>query len=142
MGFCIVLPMAQSDTKDQASVLALEKKIRRAHNLIKDAKDKLKEQRDMFEDAFENDSVYHDHQTKYDEARNTLSATKKQILKDPAVAAMGERVKEMRLAIRQLQDSLSSDLQQYQNLTGEKVIETDEGRLMEIVSKAKLVRRS
>ncbi|KUK84138.1 MAG: hypothetical protein XD98_0158 [Microgenomates bacterium 39_6] len=134
--------MAQQDDKDQVSFLALERKIRRTHNLIKDAKDKLKEQRDIFKDAFENDSVYQDHQAKYDEARSTLSATKKQILKDPAVAAMEEKVKEMRLAIRQLQDSLSSDLQQYQSLTGEKVIETDEGRLMEIVSKAKLVRRS
>lgn len=131
-----------ANSQNDIAPLALESKIRRAQALIEEAKEKLKEQRDMFKDAFENDTVYQDHQTKYEEARSMLLTTKKQILKDPAVAAMEEKIKDMRLALRQLQDSLSEDLQEYQNLTGEKVIEIDEGRLMEIVSKAKLVRQS
>lgn len=131
-----------ADSQNDITHLALEGKIRRAQALIEEAKEKLKEQRDMFKDAFENDAVYQDHQNKYEEARSILLATKKQILKDPAVAAMEEKIKDMRLALRQLQDSLSEDLQEYQNLTGEKVIETDEGRLMEIVNRARLVRRN
>jgi hypothetical protein len=130
-----------ADSQNDITSLALEGKIRRTHILIEEAKEKLKEQRDMFKGAFENDPVYQDHEGKHEEARGILLATKKQILKDPAVASIEERIKEMRLALGQLQDSLSEDLQEYQNLTGEKVIEVDEGRLMEIVSKARLIRR-
>ncbi|MDD5481825.1 MAG: hypothetical protein PHR64_02670 [Candidatus Shapirobacteria bacterium] len=131
-----------AEPQNDITSLALEGKIKRAHTLVEEAKEKLKEQRDMFRGAFENDSVYQDHQTKHEEARRVLLATKKQILKDPAVASIEEKIKDLRLSLRQLQDSLSEDLQEYQNLTGEKVIETDEGRLMEIVSKARLIRRT
>ncbi|MDD3679680.1 MAG: hypothetical protein PHX72_02405 [Candidatus Shapirobacteria bacterium] len=135
--------MVNEDNQEKkAAFLVLEAKIKRAYSLIQDAKDKIKEQQEMFRDSFENDPVYRDHETKHEEARGVLLATRQQILKDPAVALLETKIKDMRLSLRELQNSLSDDLQQYQALTGEKVIETDQGRLMEIVSKAKLVKRS
>jgi vacuolar-type H+-ATPase subunit I/STV1 len=127
---------------NEASFLALEGKIKRTYSLIQEAKDKLKEQREMFRDAFENDPVYKDQEEKFQEAKKICLETRQEILKDPAVASMQERIKEMRLSLKELQDALSEDLQQYRDLTGEKVIETDEGGLMEIISRARLVRHS
>lgn len=132
----------QNDVANQAAFLALEGKIRRTYSLIQEGRDKLKEQREMFRDAFENDPVYKDQEEKFQEAKKICLGTKQEILKDPAVASMQEKIKEMRLSLKEMQDSLSEDLEQYRNLTGEKVIETNEGGLMEIVSHAKLVRRS
>ena len=131
-----------NDSKNKADFLVLESKIKRTHSLIQDAKGNLKEQRDMFKAAFENDPVYHDHDTKYEESRRIRLATRQEILKDPAVALIQKKIGDMCLSLKELQQLLSEDLQQYQALTGEKVIETDEGRLMEIVSQAKLVDRS
>ena len=120
-----------NNRQDKADFLALEARIKRTYSLIQEAKDKLKKQREMFEDAFGNDPVYRDHEMKHQEARKVYLATRQQILKDPAVASMKEKAGELRLSLRELQDSLSEDLQQYQNLTGERVIEMEEGGLME-----------
>lgn len=132
----------QGDEQKKADFLVLEAKIRRTYSLIQEAREKLKEQREMFESSFENDPVYQDHEAKHRETKKVYLATRQQILKDPAVVTMKEKVGELRLSLKELEGSLSEDLWQYQNLTGEKVIETEEGELMEIINRAKLARRS
>lgn len=128
--------------QNNASFLDWEAKIRRTLGLIGRAKEELKKDREMLEDAFETDTVYHEHAEEANEARKVRMATKQQILKDPAVAQLDEKVKSMRIQIKELQESLSKDLQQYQEETGAKQIEGEDGEILDIVNKVKLVKRT
>jgi len=130
------------DNAGATSFLDLEAKIQRTLSLIDGAKEELKKYREMLDDAFEHDVVYHEQAEKADEARKIKMNTKQQILKDPAVAELDEKVKSVRVQIKELQESLSKDLQQYQETTGSKQIETEDGEILDIVNQVKLVKRT
>ena len=128
--------------RNETSFLDLEAKIKRTLSLIDSAQMELKKHREMLDDAFEHDSVYHEYAEKADEARKTKTNTKQQILKDPAVAELDEKIKSMRVQVRELQESLSKDLQKYQETTGAKQIESEDGEILDIINKVKLVKRT
>jgi len=130
------------DNASATSFLDLEAKIQRTLSLINGAKEELKKYREMLDDAFEHDVVYHEQAEKADEVRKIKMNTKQQILKDPAVAELDEKVKSVRAQIKELQESLSKDLQQYQETTGSKQIETEDGEILDIVNQVKLVKRA
>ena len=130
------------DDKNETSFLDLEAKIKRTLSLIDSAKMELKKHREMLDDAFEHDSVYHGHTKQVDEARKVRLETKQQILKDPAVAQLDEKVKSARFQTKELQEDLSKDLGRYQEMTGAKQIETENGEILDIVNNVKLVKRS
>lgn len=118
-------------------------------NLVKsyvakvDASEKeLKEKSQMLNDAFENDVVYHEHAEKAREANRVKLATKQQILKQPALAELSEKIKDIKFDIQESRTVLSDYLQQYQKQTGATQIEVGDGEVLEIVSVVKLVKRS
>jgi len=128
--------------ESKTSFFDLEAKIKRTLSLIDGAKIELKKHREMLDDAFEHDSVYHEHVEQADEARKVRLETRQQILKDPAVAQLDEKVKSMRVEIKELQEGLSKDLQRYQEVTKAKQIETEGGEILDIINSVKLVKRS
>ncbi len=118
-------------------------------NLVKsyvakiDASEKeLKEKAQMLKDAFENDVVYREHAEKAKEANKIRSSTKQQLLKQPAMAELSERIKDLKFDIQENKAMMSDYLQQYQKQTGATQIEVGDGEVLEIVSVVKLVKRS
>ena len=96
----------------------------------------------MINDAFEGDAVYREHAEKVKEAARVKTATKQQIMKQPAVAALVEKIKDLKFEVKESQTVLSDYLNQYQKSTGATSIELGDGEIMEIVSVTKLVKRS
>lgn len=119
----------------------LENLVKNYITRIEQLKDDLKKKREMLEDAFENDAIYQEHALKAKEANKIKSATKQQILKQPALAELAESVKDLQFDIKEQQAILNDYLSQYQKATGATQIETGDGEILEIVSVVKLVRR-
>lgn len=125
-----------------AEELNLEALIKRYISNIEITHQELKTQKEMFDSAFENDETYREHNRLAKEAAKVKSATRQQILKQPTVAALDEKIKDMKLQILEMENALSDYLQQYQKQTGATSIEGDDGEVREIVSVVKLVKRS
>jgi len=118
-------------------------------NLIKDylthiqsLKEELKKQRDLFVDSFESDAVYKEHEEKAKEAAKVKAETKHQILKQPVLASIQDKIADVKSEIKELENTLSDYLLQYQKMTGASEIEVADGETMIIVNSAKLVKGS
>lgn len=122
--------------------LDLENLIKNYLTRIDNLKQELKKQSDLFKDSFESDAVYKEHEDKAKEAAKLRAETKQQILKQPALASLSEKIAEIKNEIKELQETLSDYLLQYQKMTGFSQIETDQGETLIIVNSAKLVKGS
>jgi len=128
---------------DQASdFLNLDGLIKRCVAGIDRVKQDLKIQKDMLDSAFLNDPVYQEHDKAVKEATKVRSRTKQAITKQQNVAQIVEKINVLKDQMKELQQSLSQSLQQYQKLSGATQIELEDGSVMEIVSTVKLVKKS
>ncbi|HVF69690.1 MAG TPA: hypothetical protein VNA13_03965 [Xanthomonadales bacterium] len=139
-----VTPAQGSDTgQDQAAILiSLDELIQNHIESIAKLKEELKGQREMFEDSFNNSPVYHDHDEKAKEANKAKMMVKKQISSQPSVAMLAQKVKDMRIDISEKNKTLSDLVADYKEKTGATQIETRDGKIMEIVSTVKLVKKN
>jgi len=124
-----------------AGLLNLEELIKNHIDSIDKLKDELKQAREMFEDSFGNSPAYHEADLKYKEASKGRSQVRQQIAKQPSVATLAQKVKDLRFDMSEQQKTLSDLLQDYHDQTGATSIETKSGEVLEIVSTAKLVRK-
>lgn len=108
---------------------------------INETRTKLKEHRQMIEDALNNDETYRKHAEEAKAANKTKQATKKQILQQPNMRELTEKVKDLSADLKAARESLSSYLQQYRELSGSNQFE-DKGEVLDIVTSVKLVRSS
>ena len=129
------LPSAAED------FLQIESLIKSYLAKIEKLKKDLRDQKQMLTDALEADAVYHEHSEKAKEANRVKSATKQQILKQPALQEISEKVKDMKFDLQEQQAMLNDYLSQYQQLSGATQIEAEDGEVLEIVSVVKLVKR-
>ncbi len=128
---------------DQASMLlSLEELIKNHIESIDKLKLELKQQREMFEDSFNNNPTYREHVEKVKEATKAKSQIKQQIVKQPSVALLEQKVKDLRFDLNEKNKTLSDLVQDYKDQTGATSIETRDGQVLEIISTAKLIRRS
>lgn len=100
----------------------------------------LTAQRQMLEDAFANDSTYKEHNDAAKAAAKIRNATKAQILKQPGLMELNQKVRDLREDMKATKEALSEYLQEYARLTGSRTIEGPNGELQEIVYQAKLVK--
>ena len=105
------------------------------------AEKELREKNQMLKDAFESDAVYKEHADKAKEANRIKSATKQQILKQPNLAELNERIKDIKFDVNEQQAVLTDYLSQYQQQTGANQIEVGDGEVMDIITVVKLSRR-
>ena len=103
-------------------------------------KQELTENRQMLDDAFNNDTVYKEKADKAKEVMKERNTLKQQMAKQPALLALAEKIKDLREQIKESQQALSDYLQEYQKLTGATEIEDAEGNINEIRYTAKLVK--
>ncbi len=122
--------------------LNLENLIKNYVGRIDSLKESLKKQKALFIDSFESDVVYKEHEEKAKEAAKVKAETKHQILKQPTLASLAEKIEEIRSEIKEMEETLSDYLLQYTKMTGVNEIEGEDGETRIIVSTAKLVKGS
>jgi hypothetical protein len=125
-----------------SNLLNLEELIKNHIESIDKLRDELKQQREMFEDSFNNNPTYKEHTEKVKEANKAKSSVRSQIAKQPSVAVIDQKIKDIRFDVNEQSKTLSDLLQDYKEQTGATQIELRNGQIMEIVSTTKLVRKN
>ncbi len=108
---------------------------------IEKIKQQLKTQREMFNGAIENDKAYQEQSQQVKELTQKRNAVKQTIVKQPAIAAVVEKQKELKREAKDLQDALSRYLERYQQVAKTNIIEGEDGEIREIVPVYKLVKK-
>lgn len=104
-------------------------------------RNELKEQKQMLEDVFVNSEAYRDHAEKAKEALKVKSQTRQQIMQQPAVAMISQKIKGISMEIKEKKTAMSDYLLEYQRMAGVNEVEGYDGEVREIVNEAKLVKR-
>lgn len=128
---------------DQANAqFNLEELIKNYIETIGKLKNEIKDTREMFEDSFSNNPTYREASDKLKDVSKARNSIRQQIAKQPSVATIAQKVKDLRFDVNEQTKTLSDLLKDYHEQTGATQIETRDGQIMEIVSTAKLVRKS
>lgn len=134
---------AAPEQADQATVLlSLEELIKNHIQSLDSLQDELKKHREMFADAFENSESYQQQEKKVKEASKDKAQAREQILKQPAMESLGQKIKDLNTELREKRSALSDYLLEFQRLSGLNEIEDHQGQVREIVNNAKLIKRS
>lgn len=129
--------------EDQATaLLSLEELIKNHIESIDKLKIELKEQREMYEDSFSSNPTYREQDERVKEVSKAKNSVRSEISKQPGVATLAQKVKDLRFDMNEKSKTLSDLLQDYREQTGATSIETRDGKVLEIVSTSRLVRRN
>src|SRR5579872_3072165 len=129
--------------EDQANaLLSLEELIKNHIEAIDKLKIELKQQREMYEDSFNSNPTYREHTEKVKDVAKAKNSVRQEISKQPSVAMLAQKVKDLRFDMNEKSKTLSDLLQDYTEQTGATSIETRDGKVLEIVRTSKLVRRA
>lgn len=130
-------------TIDQTTVLlSLEELIKNHIQSLDKLQDDLKKHRQMFSDAFENSEPYRELEKQVKEANKQKSQAREQILKQPAMQSLAQKIKDFNTDLKEKKAALSDYLLEYQRMSGASEIEGHDGQIREIVNNAKLIKRS
>ncbi len=124
-----------------STLLSLESMIKQALPQLDNLKREAKTKSEMLDDGLNGDETYKLHSDKAKEAAKVKSATKKQLMSQPALKLLAEQIKDLREQIKELQASLSDYVREYARISGSTQIESDDGEVLDIVYDAKLVKR-
>lgn len=116
--------------------------IQNSNASIDQLKEEISTNKDMIEDALNNDPDYRKEFDKAKEAAKVRNEVKKRIMLQPNLQEINTKMKNQKAHLKELKETLSAYLQEYQRQTGSKTIEGPDGELNEIVSKAHLVKTS
>lgn len=134
---------ANAGADDQSGVLLnLEELIKNHIEQIDKLGVELKKIREMFDDSFDGDPVYRKNREDALEAAKGEKSVRQQIMRQPQVMSLGQKLKDMRSERNELGKTLSDLLQNYKEMTGATQIEGRDGQMRDIVSIAKLIKRN
>lgn len=123
------------------TLLSLENLIKSHIRSLDTLRIELKKHKELEEDALNNDPTYKEHLKNVKEATKVKSNTKQQILKQPSMANVANKIKSMSAEIKEKENALSDYLKEYQRMSGASEIEGENGEVMEIVTVVKVVKR-
>ena len=129
-------------TSDATVLTSLDELIKATVASMDKLRVELKKQKEMLEDGYANDPVYHENDEQAKAAAKKKNETKQNILKQPAMQVIANKVKTLAAEIKDKQFSLSDYLLEYQRLSGANQIEVGNGEVLEIVNTAKVVRQA
>jgi predicted PP-loop superfamily ATPase len=136
----LVVPVSGED--QATALLSLEELIKNHIEAIDKLKVELRQNREMLEDSFNSNPTYREHEEKVKEVMKGKNSVRQEIAKQPSVALIAQKVKDLRFDANEKSKTLSDLLQDYREQTGATQIETRDGKVLEIVSTMKLVRKS
>lgn len=131
-----------ADKNEGMIIIELENMIKSHLSSIDRLTEEAKKHQEMLDDIFNNDQTYREHAEEAKKAAKQKSATKAQIMKQPQVAELAEKVKGLKSEVKELQEALSDYLREYQRISGVNTITDDKGQEQEIIYVAKLVKKS
>ena len=124
------------------SQINLESLINRYLKDIDGVKEKLKMQKTMLEDSFNNDAGYAEANKKVKDVTKVRSGIKEKIQKQPGVANIINEINALKEETKDLQEGLSQYLQQYMLQSGLNQFTGEGGEVLEIVTSRRLVRKN
>lgn len=135
---------AQPADSENAAVsqINLESLINRYLKDIDSVREKLKMQKTMLEDAFNNDAGYAEANQKVKEVTKVRTGIKQKIQKQPAIVKVTSDINALKEEMKDLQEGLSQYLQQYQAQSGNNQFTGEGGEVLEIVISRRLVRKN
>lgn len=134
--------MADQQNDSAEVLLSLESLIKNNIASIDKLTEELKGMRQMFADAFINDPTFKELELKAKEAVKAKSSTKQQLLKQPSVMQLADKIKTISSELREKKDSMSDYLLEYQRLSGTNEIQGYDGEVREIIQQAKVIKKS
>ncbi len=127
---------------DQSQVLlSLEEMIKSNLASLEKLRTELRQTKEQFDDSFNNNPTFRENSEQAKNAAKKKQETRQNIMKQPAVAQLSDKMKSMRLDLKEKVAALSDYLLEYQRLTQSMTFEND-GEVLEIINSAKLVKRS
>lgn len=129
--------MAKSD-----EVSSLEALIKSHAESINKMKDELKRAREMYQDGFSNDPGFRKEEEKVKEATKLRSKVKEAIASNPNNVVLKQKMTDLRIDIKESQETLSELLLDYNHKTEATQLEIWEGQIFDIVRRARIVKRS
>lgn len=124
------------------TMAAVENLIKRKILQIEELKDTGRTYKEMIDSYLENDEEYSRLDLQAKEAAKAKNAKKKNLLELNEIKSTADKYKENQLELKEIRQSLSNDLNQFQKLSGASEIELEAGDLRQIVYVAKLVKRA
>ena len=137
--------VTQEPTQTQGSITelaAIENIIKRKLTQMDDLKEEVSTYKEMVESYLLNDSEYTGLEEAAKEAAKKKGQKKKELMALQEIRSTGDKLKEAQTNMKEMRQSLSVDLAQFQRLSGTTQIELEVGDLRQIVFIAKLVKRS
>lgn len=131
----------QTPTGDAGMLLRIEEMIKTHMSQIDLITEQITKHKEMFDDIFNNDSTYQEHDKIAKDAAKVRSTTKQQIMKTPSVLDLSIKLKDFKNQKSELTSGLSDYLREYQRLSGSNQFEGEDGEIREIVYVAKLVKK-
>lgn len=123
-------------------LLSLEELVKNYIDSIEKLTDELKKHRQMFVDGFDNNPTYREIEEKVKTEDKKRLELRQQILNQPAMRELAQKIKDMGTELREKKASLSDYLLEYQRLANTNEIEGKDGQIREIINSAKAVKRS
>ncbi len=136
--------VVSSDTPDTSAVTileSLESMIRENLQKIQKLGEEANQHKEMVDSVLLNDEIYKTHEEAAKAAAKVRNNTRVELMKRPDIANVANKLKEAKMEIKEIKESMDSYLQEYQRLSGSNEIEDANGIPLQIVSSAKLVRR-
>lgn len=131
-----------ASSPDQSTVfLSLESLIKNHLQSINRIQHEYNEQKELLDSVLENDATYREHTERVREATKVKNATKQEIIKRPNVLTTHNKVKSLRAELGEQKATLAELLEEFRRTTGSNQIDNN-GEILEIVTTAKLVKRS
>lgn len=122
-------------------ILNLEEMIKNCVSTIQQLKEELKKNREMLTDSFTNDPTYQEKDQSLKQAARSRSQVKLEISKQPSVAKLDQKVKDLRFDINEKKKTLSDLLIDYKQQTGATQLQLFNDEVVDIVETAKIVRK-
>ena len=130
----------QIDNGGSDVMLSLENMIKTNVDAIQKLTEEKKKHKEMLDDGYANNPTYREHADKAKDAAKVRNATKAEIMKQPSMAALSDKVKGFSQDIKERKNALSDYLLEYQRLTSATQLELFDGQTVEIVKTATVVK--
>lgn len=138
----VTTPAVAGESGDASTLVTVTNLIQNYLAQINENKRLLIEHKQMVDDALNNDETYKKHSDAAKEAAKVKMATKKQLMQQPNLRELAEKIKDLTADMKAARESLSQYLQQYHQLTDSNQFEDGKGEVLDIVYVATLKRIS
>jgi 4-diphosphocytidyl-2C-methyl-D-erythritol kinase len=128
-------------SSDAVSLLSIESLIINLSSKIDELKKQLHQHQETLNDVFENNADYVKKSEVAKAAIKEKSSLKAELLKNSQTNELQQKVKDLRLQAKEMQQSLSDYLQQYAQMSGSRHFEAPDGTLLEIIYTAHLAKK-